>query len=71
MAKSKKYIKIRMTSTGKKADGKSTGSFRVIKKNKTNHKEKMRRNYFDRYALHPETGKQGAHVEFVEGGSLK
>ena len=71
MAKSKKYVKIRMTSKGKTEEGKSTGTFRVTRKNKTNIKEKLKRKMYDPRAFNEKTGRAGAHVLFEEGGSLK
>ncbi len=70
MAKSKRYIKVRMTSQGKTEDGRSTGTFRVIYKNKAD-KEKRIRKMYDRRAFNPKTGRIGVHVDFKEGGSLK
>lgn len=71
MAKSKKYVKIRMTSKGKTEDGRSTGTFRVLRKNKSVHKEKLKRKMYDPRAFNAKTGKNGVHVDFEEGGSLK
>lgn len=69
--KSKKYVKIRMTSKGKTEDGRSTGTFKVIRKNKANHKDKFKRMMFDNRAWNEKTGRVGVHVLFEEGGSLK
>ena len=63
MATSRK--KVRLVSTGKNKNGKDTGTFVVVLVNKlATEKLKIRR--FDRFAVNPDTGKPGMHVEFVE-----
>ncbi len=72
--------KVRMTSTGKQANGKSTGTFKVIYRNSRNDKLEVSR--FDpRAALFDDKGqlvlnetgepKIGIHVKFTQKGKLK
>ncbi len=62
---------IRMNSTGEKADGKSTGTFYTMQKNKRNTPDKLKLKKFDRRAvLKDKEGnitKRGIMVEFKEG----
>ena len=67
MAKSKKILKIKLNSTGKTKDGKTTGIYYTTTKNPKNTPEKMKRKKYDRKAYNPETGKTGMHVDFEEG----
>ncbi len=59
--------KIKLVSTGKKKDGKSTGYYKTTIKNKRNTPDKMRLRKFDPRAWNEETGKHGMMVEFKEG----
>lgn len=65
MAKKGVATKVRMVSTGKNAEGKLTGYTRYTKKGK-HATEKLKRRAYDPRAIHPETGKPGAHVLFEE-----
>ena len=58
--------KIRMKSTGKTKDGKSTGYFKTTTKNKRISTEKLKLRMFDPRAYNEKTGRNGAHVEFKE-----
>jgi len=64
-------IKIRLVSTGKNAKGKKTGTFTTkTKSNKPKpggeKREKEKTMRYDPRAINEKTGKQGAHVLFVE-----
>lgn len=58
--------KIKLVSTGKKKDGKSTKTYYTTTKNKRTSTEKINIKKFDPRAYNPETGKVGAHVLFKE-----
>ena len=60
MAKKTNIVMVRLESTA------DTGTFYVTSRNPRNTTEKLKIKKFDRYATHPETGKQGAHVLFEE-----
>lgn len=59
--------KIRMNSTGKKKDGKSTGHFYTTTKNKRNTPDKIRIKKFDPRAWNEKVQRHGMYVEYVEG----
>lgn len=61
-----KVEKIRLRSKGTNAKGKPTGFYYTTTKNRINCPDKFKFNKFDPYAVDPETGKKGMHVEFVE-----
>jgi large subunit ribosomal protein L33 len=65
MAKKGIATKVRLLSTGKNAKGEATGFTYYVKKGK-NATEKLALSKFDPRAIHPETGKAGAHVKFEE-----
>lgn len=65
MAK-KSTILVRLESTGENARGERTGYFYVMKRNPSQNPEKLKIKKFDPRAIHPETGKPGAHVLFEE-----
>lgn len=64
-AKSKRE-KVGLRSTGKNAKGEPTGFRYTTIKNRINSPNKLKLNKFDPYAVNPETGKRGMHVEFEE-----
>lgn len=64
-------IKIKLVSTAKQEDGRATGTYYVITKNKREHPEKMEVRKFDRRAYNPETKKTGMHAMFKEVSKLK
>ena len=66
MAKGGVAIKVRLVSTGKNAKGNATGTTYYVKKNAKTQTEKMKFRKYDSRAIHPETGKAGAHVLFEE-----
>lgn len=66
MAKKGVNTKIRLVSTGVNAKGNPTGYTYYISKNPRTQTEKMRFRKYDPRAIHPETGKLGAHVMFEE-----
>jgi ribosomal protein L33 len=57
---------VRLESTGKNANGESTGFFYVTERNPRNTTEKLKKKKFDPRAIHATSGKPGAHVEFEE-----
>ncbi|MCB1531189.1 MAG: 50S ribosomal protein L33 [Rhodospirillales bacterium] len=59
MAKKGGAVKVRMESSA------GTG-FRYYKKKGAKYAEKLKMRKFDPWAVNPETGKKGMHVEFVE-----
>ncbi|MCB1562242.1 MAG: 50S ribosomal protein L33 [Alphaproteobacteria bacterium] len=58
-AKSKKRLKVRLESEA------GTG-YRYYAMRSTSAEYKIKKKKFDPWATHPETGKRGAHVMFVE-----
>lgn len=66
MAKKGTAVKIRLVSTGTNEKGNPSGYTYYVRKNPRTQTEKMRINKYDPRAVHPETGKRGCHVEFVE-----
>lgn len=64
--KSKKIVKIKLVSTGKKEDGKVTGTFYTTTKNPKNTTGKMTFKKYDPRAFNATTGKSGMHVDFEE-----
>lgn len=60
MAKKGATVKVKLVSTA------GTGSYYVTKVNKKTKTEKLVKKKFDRKAIHPTTGKPGAHVDFKE-----
>jgi len=58
--------KIKLVSTGKQADGNSTGMYYTTTKNKRKSTEKINKKKFDPRAFNKETGKCGMHVIFKE-----
>ena len=58
---------IRLNSTGKTEQGKSTGTFYTTTKNKRTITEKLKFRKYDKRAYNKETGKCGMHVLFEEG----
>ena len=58
--------KIKMLSTGKTKQGKSTGTFRTTTKNKKKTTEKLKMKHYDPRAYNAHTGKCGMHVLFEE-----
>ncbi|MAM35078.1 MAG: 50S ribosomal protein L33 [Alphaproteobacteria bacterium] len=66
MAKKGNTVKIRLISTGKNTKGEPTGYTYYIIKNPRNQTEKMKFRKYDPRAVHPDTGKVGAHVMFEE-----
>ncbi len=71
MAKSSVREKIKLVSTGKKKDGKSTGYYYTTVKNKRNTPDKMKIMKYDPRAWNAATGKYGMHVEFKENNKFK
>lgn len=59
--------KIKMISTGRRKDGKKTGTFRTTTKNKRTMTEKLKMKHYDPLAYNEATGKNGMHVLFEEG----
>ena len=59
MAKKASYIKVRLESEA------GTG-YRYYAKRSTKAEYKLKKKKYDPWATHPETGKRGAHVWFVE-----
>ena len=59
--------KIKMVSTGKQKNGKSTGYYYTTLKNKRNTPDKLIRKKYDPRAWNESTGKCGMHVDFKEG----
>lgn len=61
--------KIKLISTGKTKDGRSTGMYYTTTKNKRGEsgKVKLEKMKFDPRAFNEETGKLGYHVLFKEG----
>lgn len=59
--------RIKLVSSGLRKDGKKTGTFRTTTKNKKTTTDKIRLKCYDAKAYNKETGKNGMHVEFVEG----
>ena len=66
MARNKKIEKIRLRSEGLNAKQKPTGFYYTTTKNRVNSPNKLVLKKFDPFAIHPVTGKRGAHVEFKE-----
>jgi len=64
---SKAREKIKLISTGKKQDGRVTGTFYTKTKNKRTSTTKLSLKKFDSKAYNIETGKCGMHVVFKEG----
>jgi len=60
MAKKGANIKVKLVSTA------GTGFFYTTKVNKKTKTEKLVKKKYDPRAVHPETGKPGAHVDFKE-----
>lgn len=60
MAKKASYVKVRMESSA------GTGYRYYKKKNPKSDKGKLKMRKYDPWAIHPETGKRGAHVIFEE-----
>lgn len=58
--------KIRLVSTGKTKEDKSTGTFYTTDKNKRTKPDKLEIKKFDPRAYNKETGKTGMHVVFKE-----
>jgi large subunit ribosomal protein L33 len=58
--------KVKLNSTGKTKEGKPTGTYYTVTKNKKL-PEKLELKKFDRRAFNAETGKCGMHVIFKEG----
>ena len=71
MAKSSVRERIKLVSTGKKKDGKSTGYFYTTMKNKRNTPDKMAIKKYDPRAWNAATGKYGMHVIFKENNKFK
>lgn len=59
MAKGKTAVKVRLESSA------GTG-YRYYAERSTRAEYKLKLRKFDPWAVHPETGRKGAHVEFVE-----
>jgi large subunit ribosomal protein L33 len=57
---------IKLSSTGKKANGKPTNTFRTCTKNKRKSLEKRKTKHYDPLAYNASTGKCGMHVIFEE-----
>lgn len=66
MAAKKAREKIKLISTGKNREGRATGYFYTMTKNKRTKTEKYAFNKFDPRAFNVETGKCGMHVVFKE-----
>jgi large subunit ribosomal protein L33 len=60
MAKKGNAVKVRLESTA------GTGFRYYTKRNAKAQGEKLKMKKFDPWAIHPTTGKKGAHVEFEE-----
>lgn len=58
--------KIKLKSTGKKKDGKSTGYYMTTTKNKRNTPDKIKIRKFDPRAWDEQKQKHGMYCEFVE-----
>jgi large subunit ribosomal protein L33 len=63
--------KVKLVSSGKQKDGKSTGFYYTSSKNKRNSPNKLEIKKFDPRAYNPETGKCGMHVVFKENNKWK
>ena len=64
---SKNCIKLKLVSTGKRKDGKVTGTYYTTTKNKkTTADKKLQFKKYDRLAYNADTGKCGMHVLFKE-----
>jgi large subunit ribosomal protein L33 len=63
--------KVKLVSTGKQQNGKSTGYYYTSTKNKRNTPSKMEIMKFDPRAYNPATGKRGMYVIFKENNKWK
>jgi large subunit ribosomal protein L33 len=63
--------KVKLVSTGKQKDGRSTGYYYTSTKNKRNTPDKMAIMKYDPRAYNPETGKRGMYVLFKENNKWK
>ena len=63
--------KVKLVSTGKQKDGRSTGYYYTSTKNKRNTPDKMAIKKYDPRAYNPETGKCGMYVLFKENNKWK
>ena len=66
MARTGIAVKVRLVSTGTNEKGNPTGTTYYTKKNPRTQTEKLRFRKYDPRAVHPETGRRGAHVMFEE-----